>query len=40
VGASETAVRAWREGKKHVPPSVERLLLVVLGEAKPEDYLP
>jgi len=38
TGASETAVRAWLSGKRHVPPSVERLLLIVLGEARPEDY--
>jgi DNA-binding transcriptional regulator YiaG len=38
VGATETAVRAWKSGKKHIPPAVERLLLIVLDEAKPEDY--
>ena len=38
VGATETSMRAWKSGKKHIPPAVERLLLIVLGEAKPEDY--
>ena len=38
VGATETSIRGWKEGRKHIPPAVERLLLIVLGESKPEDY--
>ena len=39
AGISEASLRAMLEGRKQVPESVARLLLIVLGEAKPGDYI-
>lgn len=40
AGISDRNARALVAGEKHVPESVARLLLIVAGEARPEDYRP
>lgn len=40
TGVSERTARAWIEGEKHAPETARRLILIVYGDAMPEDYRP
>jgi DNA-binding transcriptional regulator YiaG len=37
-GVSERTAREWVERKRNFPEPARRLLLIVLGDARPEDY--
>ena len=37
-GVSERTARAWIAGEKGLPETARRLLLVVLGDVRPEEF--
>ena len=38
TGLTKRSARAYLSGEKHIPEPARRLILILLGEAKAEDY--